>query len=161
MAELAATGKARALGMSEATVEQLAAAHAIHPVASVQSELSIWTRDRLDDVLPWCREHGVAFIPFAPLGRGYLTGTLTSAAFDDTDFRARNPRFTREALEANLAIVDRVRAVAERHGATPAQVALAWVLAQDELVVPIPGTTKPERVEENAGAAFLSLGPDD
>ena len=161
MAEVVAAGKARAIGMSEATVEQLDAAHAIHPVASVQSELSIWTRDRLDDVLPWCREHGVAFIPFAPLGRGYLTGTVTADSFDDRDFRARNPRFTREALEANLAIVDRVRAVAERHGATPAQVALAWVLAQDELVVPIPGTTKPERVEENAGAAFLTLGADD
>ena len=161
MSGVVAAGKAREIGLSEATVEQLEIAHAIHPVASVQSELSIWTRDRLDDVLPWCREHGVAFIPFAPLGRGYLTGTITAASFDDTDFRARNPRFTREALEANLAIVDRVRAVAERHGATPAQVALAWVLAQDELVVPIPGTTKPERVEENAGAAFLTLGPDD
>ena len=132
-------------------------AHAIHPVASVQSELSVWTRDRLDDVLPWCREHGVAFIPFAPLGRGYLTGTITAASFDDRDFRARNPRFTRDALQANLAIVERVRAVAERLGATPAQVALAWVLAQDELVVPIPGTTKVERVEENAGAAFVAL----
>ena len=161
MSEVVADGKAREIGLSEATVEQLEVAHAIHPVASVQSELSIWTRDRLDDVLPWCREHGVAFIPFAPLGRGYLTGTITSASFDDADFRARNPRFTREALEANLAIVDRVRAVAERHGATPAQVALAWVLAQDELVVPIPGTTKPERVAENAGAAQLTLGADD
>jgi aryl-alcohol dehydrogenase-like predicted oxidoreductase len=123
----------------------------------VQSELSVWTRDRLDDVLPWCREHDVAFIPFAPLGRGYLTGTITSGSFDERDFRARNPRFTRAALQANLAIVERVRAVAERLGATPAQVALAWVLAQDERVVPIPGTTKPERVEENVGAASLSL----
>ncbi|HTE63479.1 MAG TPA: aldo/keto reductase [Solirubrobacteraceae bacterium] len=157
MAEVVAAGKARAIGMSEATVEQLDAAHAIHPVASVQSELSIWTRDRLDDVLPWCREHDIAFIPFAPLGRGYLTGTITSGSFDARDFRARNPRFTRAALQANLAIVERVRAVGERLGATPAQVALAWVLAQDERVVPIPGTTKPERVEENAGAAFLSL----
>jgi len=157
MADVVAAGKARAIGMSEATVEQLDAAHAIHPVASVQSELSVWTRDRLDDVLPWCREHDVAFIPFAPLGRGYLTGTITSRSFAERDFRARNPRFTRAALQANLAIVERVRAVGERLGATPAQVALAWVLAQDERVVPIPGTTKPERVEENAGAAFLSL----
>ena len=161
MAEVVAAGKARAIGLSEATVEQLEAAHAIHPVASVQSELSLWTRDRLDDVLPWCRAHDVAFIPFAPLGRGYLTGTVTADSFGDRDFRARNPRFTREALDANLAIVDRVRAVAERHGATPAQVALAWVLAQDELIVPIPGTTKPERVEENAGAATLALAADD
>jgi aryl-alcohol dehydrogenase-like predicted oxidoreductase len=161
MAEVVAAGKARAIGMSEATVEQLDRAHAIHPVASVQSELSVWTRDRLGDVLPWCREHDVAFIPFAPLGRGYLTGTITSASFDERDFRARNPRFTRAALQANLAIVERVRAVAERVGATPAQVALAWVLAQDELVVPIPGTTKVERVEENAGAAFVSLSVSD
>jgi aryl-alcohol dehydrogenase-like predicted oxidoreductase len=157
MAEVVAAGKARAIGMSEATVEQLERAHAIHPVASVQSELSIWTRDRLDDVLPWCREHDVAFIPFAPLGRGYLTGTITSESFDDRDFRARNPRFTRAALQANLAIVERVRAVAERLGATPAQVALAWVLAQDERTIPIPGTTKVERVEENAAAANLVL----
>ena len=92
--------------------------------------------------VPWCRAHDVAFIPFAPLGRGYLTGTVTADSFDDRDFRARNPRFTREALDANLAIVDRVEAVAERHGATAAQVALAWVLAQDELILPIPGTTK-------------------
>jgi aryl-alcohol dehydrogenase-like predicted oxidoreductase len=161
MAEVVAAGKARAIGLSEATVDELDRAQAIHPVASVQSELSIWTRDRLDDVLPWCRDHDAAFIPFAPLGRGYLTGTITSASFDDRDFRARNPRFTRAALEANLAIVDRVRAVAERHGATPAQVALAWTLAQDERVIPIPGTTKIERVEENAGAARLALDADD
>jgi aryl-alcohol dehydrogenase-like predicted oxidoreductase len=161
MAEVVAAGKARAIGMSEVTVEQLEAAHAIHPVASVQSELSIWTRDRLDDVLPWCREHGVAFIPFAPLGRGYLTGTITAASFDDKDFRARNPRFTREALQANLGIVERVRAVGERLEATPAQVALAWTLAQGDQVVPIPGTTRVERVEENAGAAFVALGDED
>ena len=161
MAEVVAAGKAGAIGMSEATVEQLDRAHAIHPVASVQSEFSLWTRDRLDDVLPWCREHGAALIPFAPLGRGYLTGTITAASFGDRDFRSRNPRFTRAALEANLAIVDRVRAVAEKHEATAAQVALAWVLAQDALIVPIPGTTKVERVEENAGAARLALDADD
>ena len=161
MAEVVAAGKARAIGLSEVTVDELERAHAIHPVASVQSELSLWTRDRLDDVVPWCRAHDVAFIPFAPLGRGYLTGTVTADSFDDRDFRARNPRFTREALDANLAIVDRVKAVAERHGATAAQVALAWVLAQDELILPIPGTTKVERVEENAGAATLALTPAD
>jgi aryl-alcohol dehydrogenase-like predicted oxidoreductase len=161
MAEVVAAGKARAIGLSEVTIGELERAHAIHPVASVQSELSLWTRDRLGDVLPWCRAHDVAFIPFAPLGRGYLTGTITAASFDDTDFRSRNPRFTREALEANLAIVERVRSVAERRGATAAQVALAWVLAQDDLVVPIPGTTRPGRVEENAGAAALALAPED
>ena len=161
MAEVVTAGKARAIGLSEVTVGELERAHAIHPVASVQSELSLWTRDRLDDVVPWCRAHDVAFIPFAPLGRGYLTGTITAASFGDADFRARNPRFTREALEANLAIVDQVRSVAERRGATPAQVALAWVLAQDDLVVPIPGTTRLERVQENAGAATLALEPKD
>jgi aryl-alcohol dehydrogenase-like predicted oxidoreductase len=161
MAETVAAGKAGAIGMSEVTVEQLETAHAIHPVASVQSELSLWTRDRLADVLPWCVEQGVAFIPFAPLGRGYLTGTITAASFDERDFRARNPRFTREALEANLAIVRRVRAVAARHDATAAQIALAWVLAQADAVIPIPGTTKPERVDENAGAAQLALSVED
>jgi len=161
MAEVVATGKAGAIGLSEVTVDELERAHAIHPVASVQSELSLWTRDRLEDVLPWCREHGAAFIPYAPLGRGYLTGTVTKDSFDDRDFRARNPRFTREALAANLAIVERVRAVADGLQATPAQVALAWVLAQDPRVVPIPGTTRPERVTENAGAARLTLRPED
>jgi len=161
MAEAVAAGKTRAIGMSEATVDELERAHATHPVASVQSELSLWTRDRLDDVLPWCRKHDVALIPYAPLGRGYLTGTVTADSFDDRDFRARNPRFTREALTANLAIVDRVKAVAERLGATAAQVALAWVLAQDELILPIPGTTKVARVEENAGAGLLALTPED
>jgi aryl-alcohol dehydrogenase-like predicted oxidoreductase len=161
MAEAVVAGKARAIGLSEVTVEELDRAHAIHPVASVQSEFSLWTRDRLDDVLPWCRDHGAVLIPYAPLGRGYLTGTVTAASFDDRDFRARNPRFTREALEDNLAIVERVRAVAERLGATAAQVALAWVLAQDERIVPIPGTKRVSRLEENAAAADLTLGADD
>jgi aryl-alcohol dehydrogenase-like predicted oxidoreductase len=161
MAEVVAAGKARAIGLSEVTIDELERAHAIHPVASVQSEFSLWTRDRLQDVLPWCREHDAVLIPYAPLGRGYLTGTVTAASFDDRDFRARNPRFTREALEANLAIVDRVRAVAERLDATPAQVALAWVLAQDERIVPIPGTKRVERLEENAAAASLALSADD
>ena len=161
MAEAVAAGKARALGLSEVTVEELERAHAVHPVASVQSEMSLWTRDRLEDVLPWCREHGAAFLPYAPLGRGFLTGKLTAASIADNDFRARNPRFTPEAIEANLAIVDRVRAVAERLSATPAQVALAWLLAQDERVVPIPGTRRAERLEENAAAAGLELSAED
>jgi aryl-alcohol dehydrogenase-like predicted oxidoreductase len=161
MAEVVAAGKARAIGLSEVTVEQLDRAQAVHPVASVQSELSLWTRDRLADVLPWCREHDAGFIPYAPLGRGYLTGQVTAESFDDRDFRARNPRFTRDALQANLAIVEHVRAVAARLGATPAQVALAWVLAQDERVVPIPGTKRVERLEENAAAAGLRVAPED
>ena len=161
MADVVRAGKARAIGLSEVTVDELDLAHAIHPVASVQSELSLWTRDRLEDVLPWCREHDAAFIPYSPLGRGYLTGTVTAASLDDRDFRARNPRFTREALTANLAIVERVREVAQRVEATPAQVALAWVLARDERVLPIPGTRRVERVEENAAAANLVLSPQD
>ena len=162
MAEVVAAGKARAIGMSEATVDELDRAHAIHPVATLQSELSLWTPGPLEDVVPWCREHDAAFIPFAPLGRGFLTGAITSAtSFGEGDFRGRNPRFTAEAVDANQAIVEQVRAVAERLGATPGQVALAWCLAQDEQVVPIPGTRRPERLEENVAAARLELSPAD
>ena len=162
MAEVVAAGKARAIGMSEATVDELERAHAIHPVATLQSELSLWTPGPLEDVVPWCREHDAAFIPFAPLGRGFLTGAITSAtSFGERDFRGRNPRFTAEAMDANQTIVEQVRAVAGRLGATPGQVALAWCLAQDEQVVPIPGTRRPERLEENAAAARLELSAAD
>lgn len=162
LADIVRAGKATRIGLSEVTVEQLETAQAIHPVASVQSELSLWTRDPLDDgVLAWCAAHGAAFIPFSPLGRGFLTGAITADSFDDSDFRARNPRFTREALDANLAIVDAVRAVAAAHDATPGQVALAWTLAQGEHVVPIPGTKRVAYLEENAAAAHLRLGPED
>lgn len=161
MAELVAAGKVRAIGMSEVSVDELERAHAIHPVTSVQSELSLWTRGPLAEVLPWCVSHGAAFIPFSPLGRGFLTGAITAASFDSTDFRARNPRFTAEAVAANQRLVDEVRAVAERVGGTPAQVAIAWTLAQGEQVVPIPGTKKIRYVEENAGAADLVLSPAD
>jgi aryl-alcohol dehydrogenase-like predicted oxidoreductase len=146
--------------MSEATVDELARAHAIHPVASVQSELSLWTRGQLDAVLPWCEANDAAFIPFAPLGRGYLTGRLAQRGFGTGDFRSRNPRFTADAMDANLAIVDRVQAIADRLGATAAQVALAWVLAQGEQVIPIPGTKRLRYLEENTTAARLTLGPD-
>jgi aryl-alcohol dehydrogenase-like predicted oxidoreductase len=160
MARLVQQGKVRAIGLSEASVEQLELAHGIHPVASVQSELSLWTRDRLRDVLPWCRANGVAFIPFAPLGRGFLTGKLARADFDERDFRASFPRFTPEAMDANQAIVAKVQDVAETLGATPAQVALAWILAQGDQVIPIPGTSKLHRLEENVAAANLELGPE-
>ena len=161
MAEQVAAGKALALGMSEVGVAELDAAQAVHPVATVQSELSLWTRDPLAEVLPWCEAHGAGFLPFSPLGRGFLTGTVREGSFDEGDFRARNPRFTPEAMTANAALVDAVRAVADRRGATPAQVALAWVLAQGAHVVPIPGTKKPAYLEQNAAAAELVLGPDD
>ena len=161
-AEVVAAGKARAVGLSEATLDEIQRAHAIHPVASVQSELSLWTRDWLTDVLPWCRENGVAFLPFSPLGRGFLTGAMgTDRAFEKGDFRAANPRFQPQALTANQAIVDAVRAVAARHGGTPAQIALAWLLAQGPQVVPIPGTKRVERLEENVAAAGLVLSAGD
>ena len=161
MAETVAAGKARAIGLSEVGVEELERAQAIHPVASVQSELSLWTRDALAEVVPWCAAHGAAFLPFAPLGRGFLTGALAPRDFAPGDFRRNNPRFQPEAMDANHALVERVRAVAERHGATPAQVALAWVLAQGEHVVPIPGTKRRERLEENVAAAELRLSAED
>ena len=161
MAELVAQGKVRHLGMSEVDVAQLETAHAIHPVTTVQSELSLWTRDALDEVLPWCQEHGVGFLPFSPLGRGFLTGTVTAGSFGKEDFRARNPRFTEQAMTANAAIVSAVQAVAARHEATAAQVALAWVLALGEHVVPIPGTKKVHYLEQNAAAADLVLTAQD
>ena len=161
MAELVRAGKVRALGMSEASVAELDRAHAIHPVATVQSELSLWFTERLDDVVPWCAGHDAGFIPFAPLGRGFLTGALTTGTTDPDDFRSTLPRFTQAAVDANQAIVERVRAVAERRGATAAQVALAWVLAQGEHVIPIPGTRRLGHLEENAGAAAISLSTED
>jgi aryl-alcohol dehydrogenase-like predicted oxidoreductase len=162
MAELVAEGKVRALGLSEATVDELSRAHALHPVAALQSELSLWTRDVLGDVLAWCEEHDTALVPFAPLGRDWLTGRLAAdTSFEDNDFRSRNPRFTAEARGANEAIVDAVRSVAERLGVAPGQVALAWVLAQGQQVVPIPGTKRIEYLEENAAAAGVRLEPED
>jgi len=161
MASLVQAGKVRAIGVSEVGVEELEHASPIHSVAAVQSELSLWTRGPLADVMPWCREHGAAFVPYAPLGRGYLTGALTEAAFEPMDFRATNPRFTPEAIAANRAIVERVRAVAERLEATPAQVAIAWVLAQGDHVIPIPGTKRLRYLEENVAAAGLALAPQD
>jgi aryl-alcohol dehydrogenase-like predicted oxidoreductase len=161
MAGLVEAGKVRALGLSEVTVGQLESARAIHPVAALQSELSLWTRESLDDVVPWCLANGVVFVPFSPLGRGFLTGTITRASFEDLDFRTKNPRFTPEAIDANLGIVDRVRAIADRHGATPAQIALAWVLAQGPHVAPIPGTKRLRYLEENLSAATIVLTDED
>ena len=158
MAELVAAGKARCIGLSEVSVDEIKRAQAVHPVTSVQSELSLWTRDVLAEVLPYCAEQGVAFLPFAPLGRGFLAGRF--ASFDDLpedDFRRDLPRFQQDALRANLAIIARVQQVAKRVGATSAQVALAWVVSRGQRVVPIPGTRTPTYVEENAGAADVEL----
>jgi aryl-alcohol dehydrogenase-like predicted oxidoreductase len=162
MAEAVAAGKARHLGLSEVSVEEITRAQAVHPVASVQSELSLWTRDVLAEVLPYCNRQGIAFLPFAPLGRGFLAGRFSS--FDDLpedDVRRTMPRFQQDALRANLAIVGRVREIAARAGATPAQVALAWLVAQGRHVVPIPGTKTPKYLADNAGAADVELRPAD
>jgi aryl-alcohol dehydrogenase-like predicted oxidoreductase len=158
MAETVAAGKARHIGLSEVTADEIERAQAVHPVTSVQSELSLWTRDALAAVLPYCQEQGIAFLPFSPLGRGFLVGRF--ASFDDLprdDFRRGLPRFQQDALRANLAIVGRVREIATQAGATPAQVALAWVLAQGQYVVPIPGTKTPKYLADNAGAADIEL----
>jgi len=162
MAETVAAGKARQIGLSEVTADEIRRAQAIHPVASVQSELSLWTRDVLADVLPYCREQCVAFLPFSPLGRGFLAGRFSSPEdLPREDFRRGLPRFQQDALRANLAIVERVRDVARRNEATPAQVALAWVLAQGRHVVPIPGTKTPRYLADNAGAADVTLSAAD
>jgi aryl-alcohol dehydrogenase-like predicted oxidoreductase len=162
MAEVVSAGKARHIGLSEVTVDEIRRAQTVHPVASVQSELSLWTRDVLAGVLLYCQEQGIALLAFSPLGRGFLAGRFSS--FDDLpqdDFRRRLPRFQQDALSANLAIVGRVREIAERAGATPAQVALAWVLAQGRYVVPIPGTKTPRYLVDNAGAADVELSAAD
>ncbi len=162
MAEAVAAGKARHIGLSEVTVAEIRRAQAVHPVTSVQSELSLWTRDALAEVLPYCQGQGIAFLPFSPLGRGFLAGRF--AAFEDLprdDFRRGLPRFQQDALRANLAIVGRVRQVAARAGATPAQVALAWVLNRGRHVVPIPGTKTPGYLADNAGAADIELSEAD
>ncbi len=158
MAGLVAAGKVRSLGISEATIDQLDRVHPIHPVTAVQSELSLWTRDYLADVAPWCAGHGASFVAFAPLGRGFLTGKLAAdARFDASDFRSTLPRFGPEEIAANQAIVGAVRAVAQRRGVTPAQVALAWVLSQGEHVLAIPGTQRRKYLEENVAAASIDL----
>ncbi len=162
MAELVQAGKVRHLGLSEASTAEILAADAIHPVSSVQSELSIWTDENVvNGVLALTQERGIGFLAYCPLGRGFLTGALAAGAIGDGDFRSANPRFTAEAMAANAAIVDGVRVVAERHGATPAQIALAWVLAQGSHVVPIPGTKRRRWLEENVAAVHIVLSPED
>lgn len=161
MAGLVAAGKVRALGISHATVADLRRAHAVHPVAALQVELSVWAREARAELLPWCAAHGAAVLAFSPLGRGYLTGEVRAARFGPRDSRVRDPRFTAAAMAANRAIVAGVAGVARRHDATPAQVALAWTLACGAHVIPIPGTKKPRWLEENVRAAGLCLTRDD
>jgi len=158
MGELVSEGKARFIGLSEAAAGTIRRAHATFPLTAVQSEYSLWTRDPEEEVLPTLRELGIGLVPYSPLGRGFLTGQIRS--LDDLpadDWRRSNPRFQAEALEENLRLADRVVELAGRIGATPAQVALAWVLAKGEDVVPIPGTKSPRRLEENAAATAVRL----
>jgi aryl-alcohol dehydrogenase-like predicted oxidoreductase len=161
--ELIAEGKVRHYGLSEASAETIRRAHAVHPLAAVQSEYSLWTRGVEDNgVLAACDELGIGFVAFTPLGAGYLTGKVSpNTKLDANDFRAISPRFTPEARERNMALVDFVKKVAERKQATPAQIALAWLLGQRPYIVPIPGTTKVHRLEENLGAASVELTPED
>lgn len=156
--ELIAAGKVRYFGLSEAGAETIRRAHAVQPVAALQSEYSLWFRGAETEVLPTLEQLGIGFVPYSPLGRGFLTGKITeSTTFDSADFRNNLPRFSPEARKANLALVNLLARVAESRGATPAQIALAWLLAQKPWIVPIPGTTKLHRLEENLGATQIDL----
>jgi aryl-alcohol dehydrogenase-like predicted oxidoreductase len=161
LADLVQAGKIRHIGLSEAAPETIRRAHAVHPITAVQSEYSLWTRDPEAEVLPTLRELGIGFVPYSPLGRGFLTGQITSTDhLAEDDFRRNNPRFEADNLKQNLRIVDEVRAVADEIGGTPAQIALAWVLAQGDDLAPIPGTKRVSRLEENVGADGIHLTPE-
>jgi aryl-alcohol dehydrogenase-like predicted oxidoreductase len=160
--DLIRTGKVRHFGLSEAAAGTIRRAHAVQAVAAVQSEYSLWWREPETELLPTLEELGIGFVPFSPLGKGFLTGTIDEhTTFDSTDFRNTVPRFAPEARKANKALVDLLGSIAARKQATPAQLALAWLLAQRPWIVPIPGTTKRQRLEENIGAAAVQLSPDD
>jgi len=160
--DLIQAGKVKHFGLSEPGVQTVRRAHAVQPVAAVQSEYSLWWRQPEEEVLPTLQELGIGFVPFSPLGKGFLTGAIDeNTAFDSTDFRNIVPRFTPEARKANQALVDLIGQIAKQKKVTPAQIALAWLLAQKPWIVPIPGTTKRHRLEENIGAAAVDLGPDD
>ncbi|MEO5710910.1 MAG: aldo/keto reductase [Nocardioidaceae bacterium] len=164
MKELVEAGKVRHLGLSEASVDTIRRAHAVHPITALQTEYSLFTRDLEDDILPVLRELGIGLVPYSPLGRGILTGAITRTddlAENDSRRSAYFPRFSGDALDANLALVAKLREIAESKGATPGQLALAWVLAQGDDVVPIPGTKRVTYLEENVGAAGVSLTEDD
>jgi len=162
MAELVAEGKVRNLGLSEASVDTIRRAAAVHPIAALQSEWSLWSRDIEDEIVPACRELGIGIVPFSPLGRGFLTGRITSATeLGEQDMRRSMPRFGDDAFDANLTSVEVVRSIADAHGARPGQVALSWLLAKGTDVVPIPGTKRITYLEENLGAVAVSLSSDD
>ncbi|OIH95516.1 aldo/keto reductase [Curtobacterium sp. MCBA15_001] len=158
LAEFVQEGKIRHIGLSEASAATIRKAHAVHPVTALQSEYSLWTRDPEGEVLDTLRELGIGLVPYSPLGRGFLTGAITKPSdLDADDFRSQNPRFQEEAFASNMRIVDEVKHVADEVGGTPAQVALAWLLAQGDDIVPIPGTKRVSRLEENVGATDLTL----
>jgi aryl-alcohol dehydrogenase-like predicted oxidoreductase len=160
--ELVDAGKVRHFGLSEAAAATIRGAHAVHPVTAVQSEYSLWTRDPEPEVLPTCAELGIGFVPFSPLGKGFLTGTVdTSTTFSPGDVRTTIPRFTADNRAANRALVDHVAELAQAKGATPGQVALSWLLAQQPWIAPIPGTRRRERLAENAGATQVALSADE
>jgi aryl-alcohol dehydrogenase-like predicted oxidoreductase len=160
--ELIEEGKVKHFGLSEAPAETIRRAHAIQSITAVQSEYSLWWRTPEEDVLPTCAELGIGFVPYSPLGRGYLTGKIDEhTTFDSSDIRSRNPRFTPEAIKANQAVIDLLARIGEQKRATPTQIALAWLLAQKPWIVPIPGSRKIERLEENIGAVQVDLTEDD
>jgi aryl-alcohol dehydrogenase-like predicted oxidoreductase len=162
MAELVAAGKVLHIGLSEASVETIRRAHAVHPITAVQTEYSLWTRDPEAEILPVCRELGIGFVPYSPLGRGFLSGRFKSPEeLDAGDFRRSGPRFTGSNLAANLALAAKVEEIARDKGITPAQLAIAWVLAQGEDLVPIPGTKRRSYLEENAAAVDAELTADE
>ncbi|MCY1649296.1 aldo/keto reductase [Streptomyces sp. NPDC048212] len=160
LAELVTAGKVRHIGLSEASPATIRRAHAVHPIAALQTEYSLWTRDVEDEILPLLRELGIGFVPYSPLGHGLLTGQIRSVDdFPDDDWRKTNPRFTGENFQRNLAIVDEVQAIGAEIGATPAQTALAWLLTRGNDIAPIPGTRRVARVEENTAADGIELTP--
>ena len=162
MAELVEQGKVRHIGLSEAAPETIRRAHAVHPITAVQTEYSLWTRDPEAEVLPTCRELGIGFVPYSPLGRGFLSGRFKSPEeLEAGDFRRRGPRFTGENLESNLQLAAKLAEIAEEKGIAPAQLALAWVLAQGEDLVPIPGTKRRTYLEQNAAAVEVELSDED
>jgi aryl-alcohol dehydrogenase-like predicted oxidoreductase len=160
--DLIAAGKVRHFGLSEAGAQTIRRAHAVQPVAALQSEYSLWWRQPEETVMPTLEELGIGFVPFSPLGKGFLTGAIgADTRFDGSDFRNTVPRFSPENRRANQALVDVLGGFAASRGATPAQIALAWLLAKRPWIAPIPGTTKPHRLEENVGAAAVELTPED
>ena len=160
--DLIQAGKVKYFGLSESNAEQIRAAHAVQPVTALQSEYSIWWRNIEAEILPTCEELGIGVVPYSPLGRGYLTGKVDeNTTFDSSDIRSRNPRFTQEAIKANRAVIDLLERIAKQHGATPAQIALAWLLEKKPWIVPIPGSRKLERLDENNGALHIELSAND